>query len=94
VDYHRLFFTHDPDALTQLGWALKFYDISRRHAPTPQAKGKVEREHPFWQGRRPPDFASEKLTELAVAHRHIEDLRAQRNAQATHRELRPTPQRA
>jgi hypothetical protein len=41
VDYHSLFFTHDPDALTQLGWALKFYDISLRYAPTPQAKEKV-----------------------------------------------------
>ena len=28
--YHRMFFTHDPDALTQLGWALKFYDRSFR----------------------------------------------------------------
>jgi hypothetical protein len=28
VDYHSHFFTHDPDALAQLGWALKFYDIS------------------------------------------------------------------
>src|SRR5581483_4277696 len=34
VDYHSIFFTHDPDALTQLGWALKFYDISLRYAPT------------------------------------------------------------
>jgi len=28
VDYHSIFFTHTPDALTQLGSALKFYDIS------------------------------------------------------------------
>jgi len=28
VDHHALFFAHNPDALTQLGWALKFYDIS------------------------------------------------------------------
>jgi len=41
VDYHSLFFTHDPDALTQLGWALKFYDISFQYAPTPQAKEMV-----------------------------------------------------
>ena len=61
VDYHSLFFTQDPDALTQLGWALKFYDISLRYAPTPQAKGKIEREHQFWQGRLPPYFASEKI---------------------------------
>jgi hypothetical protein len=41
VDYHSLFFAQDPDALTQLGWALKFYDISLRYAPTPQAKESV-----------------------------------------------------
>ena len=53
VDDHSIFFTHDPDALTQLGWALKFYDISLRYAPTPQVKGKVEPEHQCWQGRLP-----------------------------------------
>ena len=37
VDYHSIFFTHEPDALTQLGAALKFYDLSLRYAPTPQA---------------------------------------------------------
>jgi len=94
VDYHSLFFTHDPDALTQLGWALKFYDISLRYAPTPQAKGKVEREHQFWQGRLPSYFASEKITELALANRHIDALRAHHNAHEVHRELRQTPQRA
>ncbi len=94
VDYHSLFFTHDPDALTQLGWALKFYDISLRYAPTPQAKGKVEREHQFWQGRLPPYFASEQITDLAVANRHIDELRAHHNTAEIHRELRQTPQRA
>ena len=94
VDYHSIFFTHDPDALTQLGWALKFYDISLRYAPTPQAKGKVEREHQFWQGRLPPYFASEKITTLEEANRHIDALRAHRNAHEVHRELRQTPQRA
>jgi hypothetical protein len=94
VDYHSLFFTHDPDALTQLGWALKFYDVSLRYAPTPQAKGKVEREHQFWQGRLPAYFASEKITEIAVANPHIDARRAHRNAQEVHRELRQTPQRA
>ena len=62
-----------------MGWALKFYDISLRYAPTPQAKGKVEREHQFWQGRLPAYFASEKITEIEVANRHIEDLRAHHN---------------
>ena len=94
VDYHSIFFTHDPDALTQLGWALKFYDISLRYAPTPQAKGKVEREHQFWQGRLPAYFSSEKILEIAVANAHIDALRAHHNAQEIHRELRQTPQRA
>ena len=94
VDYHSIFFTHDPEALTQLGWARKFYDISLRYAPTPQAKGKIERAHPFWQGRLPPYFASEKITELTVANRHLDELRAHHNAHEIHRELRQTPQRA
>jgi hypothetical protein len=94
VDYHSLFFTQDPDALTQLGWALKFYDISLRYAPTPQAKGKIEREHQFWQGRLPAYFASEKIDQIHVANPHIDALRAHRNAHEVHRELRQTPQRA
>jgi hypothetical protein len=94
VDYHSLFFTQDPAALTQLGWALKFYDISLRYAPTPQAKGKIEREHQFWQGRLPAYFASEKIDEIYVANPHIDALRAHRNAHEVHRELRQTPQRA
>jgi hypothetical protein len=94
VDYHSIFFTKTPEALTQLGWALKFYDISFRYAPTPQAKGKIEREHQFWQKRLPPYFASEQVTELADANTHIDALRLHHNAQETHRELRQTPQRA
>ena len=94
VDYHSIFFTNDPDALTQLGWALKFYDISFRYAPTPQAKGKIERAHQYWQGRLPAYFASEKITEIAKANPQIDALRAHRNAHEVHRELRQIPQRA
>jgi len=94
VDYHSFFFTQDPDALTQLGWALKFYDIRLRYAPTPQAKGKIEREHQFWQGRLPAYFASEKIDQIHVANPHIDALRAHRNAHEIHRELRQTPLRA
>jgi hypothetical protein len=94
VDYHSLFFTRDPEALTQLGWALKFYDISLRYAPTPQAKGKIEREHQFWQGRLPAYFASEKIDQIQIANPHIDALRAHRNAREIHRELRQTPLRA
>jgi len=94
VDYHAIFFAKNPDALTQLGAALKFYDISFLYAPTPQAKGKIEREHQFWQGRLPPYFASEQITEIEIANPHIDVLRLHRNARETHRELRMTPQRA
>lgn len=61
VDYHSLFFTATTDALTQLGWALSFYGVTLRYAPTPQAKGKVEREHQYWQKRLPAYFASEQI---------------------------------
>jgi len=94
VDYHSIFFTNDPEALTQLGWALKFYDISFRYAPTPQAKGKIERAHQYWQGRLPAYFASEQITEIEAANPQIDALRAHRNAHEVHRELRQTPQRA
>jgi hypothetical protein len=94
VDYHSVFFTQNPDALTQLGAALKFYDISFLYAPTPQAKGKIEREHQFWQGRLPAYFASEHITDLAEANAHIEQLRLHHNVAETHRELRMTPQQA
>ena len=94
VDYHAIFFSRNPDALTQLGWALKFYDISFLYASTPQAKGKIEREHQFWQGRLPPYFASEQITEIETANPHVDALRLHRNTHETHRELRMTPARA
>ena len=89
-----MFFTKTPDALTQLGAALAFYDISFRYAPTPQAKGKVEREHQFWQKRLPAYFASERITDLEEANPHVDALRLHRNAHETHRELKLTAQRA
>ncbi|MGH9378920.1 MAG: hypothetical protein ACRD1I_08975 [Terriglobia bacterium] len=94
VDYHSIFFAQNPDALTQLGAALKFYDISFLYAPTPQAKGKIEREHQFWQKRLPPYFASEEVTELEEANTHIQALRLHRNVHETHREIKLTAQRA
>jgi hypothetical protein len=94
VDYHSIFFSKTPDALTQLGSALGFYDISFLYAPTPQAKGKIEREHQFWQKRLPPYFASECITEVQEANCHVDALRLHRNAKETHRELKLTAQRA
>jgi len=94
VDYHSIFFAQNPEALTQLGTALKFYDISFLYAPTPQAKGKIEREHQFWQKRLPAYFASEEVSELHAANIHIDALRLHRNTHETQRELKQTAQRA
>lgn len=91
VDYHTLFFTHVPDALTQLGWALHFYGVSFRYAPTPRAKGKIERGHQFWQERLPAYFASEQVSELEQANSHIHNLRQHRNQHEVHRELQMKP---
>ena len=94
VDYHSLFFAQDPKALTQLGQALHFYGVTFRFAPTPQAKGKVERSHFFWQERLPAYFASEQITELDQADAHVQALRLHRNQHEVHRELKLTPQKA
>jgi len=94
VDFHSLFFTHDPKALTQLGQALHFYGVTFRFAPTPQAKGKVERSHFYWQERLPAYFASEHITDLDQANPHVQDLRRHRNQHELHRELKMTPQKA
>lgn len=94
VDYHSFFFSQVPDALTYLGEALHFYDLSFRYAPTPQAKGKVERLHQFWQNRLPSLFAADAITDLAAANRVLDELREHRNRQEIHRELNRTPQSA
>ena len=94
VDYHSLFFSSDPKALTQLGQALHFYGISFRYAPTPQAKGKVERAHFFWQERLPAYFASEEVSDLDHADPHVQALRHHRNQHEVHREIKMTPQKA
>jgi hypothetical protein len=94
VDYHTLFFSAAPEALTQLGWALRFYGVTLRYAPTPQAKGKVEREHQYWQKRLPAYFASEQINSLDKANPEIDKLRAHRNRHEKHRELGMTAQSA
>lgn len=92
VDYHSIFFSHANS--TQLGDALRFYGVSFRYAPTPQAKGKIERDHQTWQHRLPALFASEEITELEPANGLIVKLLDHRNIHETHRELDMTPQRA
>jgi hypothetical protein len=94
VDFHSLFFTHIPHALTQLGRALHFYGVTFRYAPTPQAKGKIERSHFFWQERLPAYFASENISDLDQANPHIQALRLHRNQHEIHRELKMKPQQA
>jgi hypothetical protein len=94
VDYHSFFFNHQPEALTQLGAALKFYDVSLKYAPTPQAKGKIERSHLFWQNRLPALFVVERVPHIAAANQVLETLRLHHNQQEIHREIRMTPQTA
>ena len=67
ADYHSFFHTHTPYTLTELGRALRFYGVSLQYASTPQAKGKVERLHHYWQNRLPALFAAEGITMTALA---------------------------
>jgi hypothetical protein len=94
VDCHSFFFPQNPDALTQLGAALHFYGVSFRYARTPQAKGKIERQHQYWQGRLPALFAAEGITTPAAANGLLPELRRHRNAHEIHRELGRTPNAA
>lgn len=94
VDCHSLFFPQRPDALTQLGAALHFYGVSLRYARTPQAKGKIERQHQYWQGRLPALFAAETITTPETANALLPALRRHRNAHEIHRELARTPNAA
>jgi transposase InsO family protein len=94
VDCHSLFFPQRPDALTQLGAALHFYGVSLRYARTPQAKGKIERQHQYWQGRLPALFAAEAVATPEDANALLSELRHHRNAHEIHRELGRTPNAA
>jgi hypothetical protein len=94
VDYHSFFFTNTPDAFTQLGAALHFYGVALRYAPTPQAKGKIERRHLYYQGRLPALFAADKILELDSANQLLQQLLPHANANEIHRELGITPQAA
>jgi len=94
VDYHSFFFTNQPDAFTQLGAALRFYEVSLRFAPTPQAKGKIQRAHDFWQKRLPSLFAAEQITTLPEANLLLDQLRHHHNIHEKHREIGSTPRAA
>jgi hypothetical protein len=94
VDYHSFFYTHNPDAFTQLGAALHFYGVALRYASTPQAKGKIERRHDYWQKRLPPLLAADQILELCGANTLLAQLLAHANEHEIHRELGTTPQAA
>jgi hypothetical protein len=94
VDYHSFFFTHSPDSFTQLGEALHFYGIALRYAPTPQAKGKIERRHDSWQKRLPPLLAADHILALEPANALLDQLLAHANLNEIHRELGSTPSAA
>jgi hypothetical protein len=94
VDYHSFFFTNTPDAFTQLGASLHFYGVALRYAPTPQAKGKIERRHLYYQGRLPALFAAENIIDLEQANRLLAELLPHANANEVHRELGITPHAA
>ena len=94
VDFHSFFFTHTPEAFTQLGQALHFYGVALRFAPTPQAKGKIERRHYYFQGRLPALFAAENIIDLEPANALLDQLLPHANQNEIHRELGTTPHAA
>ena len=94
VDYHSFFYTHNPDAFTQLGAALHFYGVALRYAPTPQAKGKIERRHDYWQKRLPALLAADRILELEGANRLLDQLLPHANQHELQRELGITAQAA
>jgi hypothetical protein len=94
VDFHSFFYTHHPDAFTQLGQALHFYGVKLLYAPTPQAKGKIERRHDYWQKRLPPLLAADQICELVGANHLLHPLLTHANQHEIHRELGTTPHAA
>ena len=94
VDFHSFFHTHNPDAFTQLGAALHFYGVKLLYAPTPQAKGKIERRHDYWQKRLVPLLAAERIVELPGANRLLDPLVPHADQHEVHRELGQTPHAA
>jgi hypothetical protein len=94
VDYHSFFFTQAPEGHTQFAAALRFYGVSLRFAPTPQAKGKIERWHQFWQHRLPSLLAADNIDDLPPANTLLDQLRKHHNQMEKHREIGSTPQAA
>jgi hypothetical protein len=94
VDCHSFFLSSVPAALTQLGSALHFYDITFRYASSPQAKGKIERSHQDWQNRLPALLSADGISTLPAANALLAELCLHRDQHERHRELAMTPLRA
>lgn len=94
VDQHSFFLSSVPGMRTYLGEVLQWLGISFKYAPTARAKGKVERQHQFWQNRLPAYFAAEQIREIEEANPHIQELRWHHNREEIHRELAMTPDQA
>ncbi len=94
VDFHSFFYTHNPDAFTQLGQALRFDGVHLLYAPTPQAKGKIERRHHYWQKRLVPLLAADQIRQLDGANHLLDQLVPHANQHEIHRELGQTPHQA
>jgi len=94
VDHHSFFFTALPAMLTYLGQALQWLGITFKYAPTAQAKGKVERQHLYWQNRLPAYFAAEQIRRLDDGNVHLNQLRLHHNEAEIHRELGMPPNTA
>jgi hypothetical protein len=94
VDFHSLFYSRLETNLTTLGDILRWLGITFKYAPTAQAKGKVERQHQFWQNRLPAYFAAEGIHQIDTANTHLDQLREHHNDNEIHRELQMAPSRA
>jgi len=94
VDFDSCCFTPVPAARPQLGAARHCYGVAFRDAPTPHAKGQVQREPPFWQNPLPAACAREPIADLETANPHGTDLRQHRPPPAVPRELQRQPQQA
>ena len=94
VDHHSIFYSQVTDMMTYLGETLQYLDVSFKYASSPQAKGKIERQHSFWQNRLPSYFAAENIAQIEEANPHLEDLRRHHNENEIHRELGMRPQQA
>ncbi len=75
-------------------WQARDYGALWPYAPTPQAKGKVERRHDDWQKRLVPLFAADRILDLTSANQLLDQLVPHANQHELHRQLGQTPHSA